>query len=204
MPEVSKYHADSLTYNLAAGSLLLFGVSGIFSAAGVSNLVKIFNVIILLTGLILISVSTTLHNNEKGDQPVKISQIIIQMKNREPDKINEPAILSGVASTLTAIGGFQMLRTYSKEKSFDWPGILLYSAGWIGNGFAASMSKSCLDSVDSGKLAWSLTGSTLITIGTVAIPFEASKNIFMGPAIPLSALGYTMFTLGSAKVYDQK
>ena len=76
----------------------------------------------------------------------------------------------------------------------------MYAGGWLGNGFAASMQNNSISSVYGTRLAWTLPGAATVVIGTACLPWQIRNQYASGLALPLSALGYILYTIGNSVV----
>lgn len=167
----------------------------------VSQAVMIIAIIIYVAGLVLLALGISLYRNEREEQAQSISGLIQQNRNTaaEPNT-NEPAILAGISTAVILAGMIQSAREFNKTEQFGWIGSSIYTAGWLGNAFAASMNNKSINSIKANRLAWTLPGSAAIVAGSFIIPWQLSHNYISGPGWPIAALGYAAFSIGTSYV----
>jgi hypothetical protein len=174
-----------------------------------SIVIAFLSIIAYVAGLILIVLSIGLYRDEKKMiQSSNISEMIKNLKhvnnvnNENSSSVNAPVILSSFASIVTLVGAIVMIKHYKKHRNFNRIGTLLFSSGWLANGFAASMNTKSLSSISSKRLAWTLPGVFAIVAGTFLLPWQISNEYVSGPALPLATIGYILFSIGNISVLN--
>ncbi len=158
---------------------------------------KVFAFLLYLAGFILLVLSIALFKEEKELQSSQVATIIKQKKVRdEQPTIDESAIISAVSSVTILIGSYILLkRNLILFDVVDWVGLSLYILGWVGNGFAASMHNNSANSIQDERLAWTLSGSFLIVIGTLLFVLP-----HFDPGLIIATIGFIFFTIGNVQV----
>jgi hypothetical protein len=154
-----------------------------------------------ISGLVLISMGVSMYRLERENIADSISGIIMQTQRMEkqPD-LNEPALLSGLATALILMGVFQSLRHFHRTETWGAVGAGLYGIGWLLNAYAAACNDNTLHSVRPDRLAWTLPGASAIVIGTYLFPWALRYAYVGSPAWAIAALGYVSFGIGTSFV----
>jgi hypothetical protein len=163
--------------------------------------IGIAGALVYVAGLVLLVLSIGLFHDEREAPATSISGMIQQQAQLDSQPtINEPALLSGLATVVLLAGAVQSLRTFKKTETFGWLGPVLYAGGWLANGFAASMQNNSISSLSGTRLAWTLPGAAGIVAGTALLPWQIRNQYASGPALPIAALGYIVYTIGNSAV----
>lgn len=165
----------------------------------VSWVIMILAAFFYVSGIVLLTLGITLYPDEREEVatniPGQISQI--RSKNAQPS-LNEPAILAGISAALIVGGIGYGAYVFDKTENWGWVGSAVYSAGWIGQAFAAAMNNKSIESLVANRLAWTLPGAAVVVAGTMIFPWQLQNNYISGPAWPLTALGYMAFIIGTS------
>jgi predicted tellurium resistance membrane protein TerC len=166
-----------------------------------SKIIAIVGILCYIIGIVLLVLSIGLYHDEKEELGKDISSIVKQLKKKKNEpETNEPVILASLASVVILMGLFQSLRNFHHTESFGLIGLTLYSVGWIANAFAASMQNNSIYSANNERLSWTLPGAVAIVLGTASLPWQIRHKYVSGFSLPLSALGYTAYTIGNVAV----
>lgn len=174
-----------------------------------SVIIAFLSIIAYIAGLILIVLSIGLYRDEKKMiQSSNISEMIKNLKqvnnenNNSDTSVNGPVILSTFASVTTLVGAIVMIKHFKMHRNFNRIGTLLFSMGWLANGFAASMNTYSLNSISLKRLSWTLPGVFAIIAGTFLLPWQLSNEYVSGPALPMATIGYILFSIGNIAVLN--
>lgn len=170
-----------------------------FKRKRMSLVIMVIAAFFYVAGIVLITLGITLYPNEReeiaGNIPGQISQI--RSANSQPS-INEPAILAGISAAMIVGGAAYGAYVFNKTENFGWIASSVYSAGWIGMSFAASMNNKSIQSLVANRLAWNLPAALLILGGTFLTPWQLQNNYISGPCWPICAIGYLCTVVGSS------
>lgn len=168
-----------------------------------SKIAMTLSVLLFVGGLVLLVLGMSLYPFEKEQQAFEIPSLIQQIRNQEAEpSVNEPAILAGIASAVVLLGAYAGAREFSHTETFGWVATVLYAAGWLANGFAASMNGTSITNLDTMRIAWTIPGAVAIAAGTFMFPWQLNHNYVSGPAWPVAGIGFACFAIGSALVTD--
>ena len=164
-----------------------------------SIVIMLLSAFIYVAGMVCITLGITLYPTEREEIATNSPGQIQQIQNvAAQPSVNEPAILSGLCSALTLAGMGYGFYNFMKREDFGWVSMSIYSVGWIGNSFAASMNNKSINSLVANRLAWTLPGAALIIAGTAMFPWQLHETYISGPSWPLCALGYVFFSIGTS------
>lgn len=170
-----------------------------FRRRKVSLIIMVLAAFFYVAGVVLITLGITLYPNEREEVATNIPGQITQLRaTAAQPAINEPAILAGLSTGLIVGGLGYGAYVFNRTENWGWVGSALYSAGWIGQAFAASMNNKSIESLVPNRLAWTLPGASVIILGTMVFPWQLENNYISGPAWPLTALGYLAFVVGTS------
>ena len=172
---------------------------------------KLFAFLLYLSGFILLVLSIALFREEKEFQSSQVAIIIKQKQVRdEQPQTDEATILASIAAILILLGScFIVGKSSSNDRArepstgftlrgttlSEWIGLTLYTAGWIGLGFTASMHNNAATSVQTDRLQWTLSGSFLVVIGSLIFVLS---HLDLGLVIAI--IGFICFTIGNVQV----
>ena len=152
-----------------------------------------------VAGIVLLTLGVTLYPDEREEVATNIPGQIMQIRSQAAQpSVNEPAILSGVSAAVTVAGIGYGAYVFNATENWGWVGSALYTAGWIGQAFAAAMNNKSIESLVANRLAWTLSGAAVISAGTLIFPWQLHNNYISGPAWPVTALGYVAFVIGTS------
>lgn len=155
--------------------------------------------LLYVTGIVLLTLGISLYPNEREEVATNIPGQITQLRSAAAQPtLNEPAILAGISAAMIVGGISYGAYTFNHTESWGWIGSAVYSAGWLGQAFAAATNNKSLESLVPNRLAWTLPGASVIIAGTMVFPWQLQHNYISGPAWPLTALGYMAFTIGTS------
>jgi hypothetical protein len=153
---------------------------------------KVFAFLLYLSGFILLVLSIALFREEKEFQSSQVAIIIKQKQVRdEQPQTDEATILASIAAILILLGSCFIVG----KPSLTWIGVTLYTLGWVGLGFTASMHNNAATSVQTDRLQWTLSGSFLVVIGSLI--FVLSNFDF---GLIIAMIGCICFTIGNVQV----
>jgi len=170
-----------------------------FKRRKVSLAIMILAAFFYVAGIVLITLGITLYPTEREEIASNIPGQITQLRSvaAQPD-LNEPAILAGLSAALIVGGLGYSGYVFHQTENWGWVGSAVFSAGWVGQSFAAAMNNKSIESLVANRLAWTLSGAAVIIAGTMIFPWQLENNYISGPAWPLTALGYLAFTIGTS------
>lgn len=155
----------------------------------------------LISGLVLILLSTLLYETEKQVKASTVAGLVQQVRaeNEGKEKINEVGVMNGMASAAILVGLGLMLYNFHTDGHFHISSLLLYAAGWMTAAVSLSSDSKALSSTNWKRLAWTLPGALLTIMGTSAIPQER-EYLMTGPSMALTATGLFAMVIGHGYV----
>jgi hypothetical protein len=166
-----------------------------------SMAIMIAAIIVYIAGMTLICLGVSLYRDERENLASSVTGLITQIRNKAAQpSINEPAILAALSTVCVVMGIGKGAWDFTTTEQWGWIGSSIYTIGWLGLAFAGAMNDMSIDSLSTTRLAWTLTGSSMISAGTFIIPWQLHQNYISGPGWPIMALGYVGFTVGTGLV----
>jgi hypothetical protein len=166
-----------------------------------AEILQIISALVYIGGIVVLVLGMSLYTEEREAKAFDIPTLFQQIREAATQpSINEAAVLASISSVVLVIGLLQCIREFHKTERFGWIGSTLYAAGWLGNGFAASLNNKSISSIEDSRLVWTLPGIAAIVAGTFMFPWQLRNNYISGPAWPLVSIGYVLFSIGNSLV----